>query len=204
MKKTNTLILALVSSASLHAASVTINTHSFESSAAGLPATWNNNVPDGWTKTGTTGLQNIAGSGATGTDGDYVVFLQTGGISQDISAGIIGGGVNVGDVFTLTLAATNQNGSPTFDFDIQDGGGASLIGGAVTSSPASPANPTYADIVVMGTVDTAASPVFLVLSNTGGQTRIDNVRLDLVAVPEPSSAALLGLGGLALLLRRRK
>ena len=33
---------------------------------------------------------------------------------------------------------------------------------------------------------------------------IDDVFLEVTAVPEPSSAALLGLGGLALILRRRK
>jgi hypothetical protein len=32
----------------------------------------------------------------------------------------------------------------------------------------------------------------------------DEVRLDIAAVPEPSTTALLGLGGLALILRRRK
>lgn len=36
------------------------------------------------------------------------------------------------------------------------------------------------------------------------QTLIDDVNVNFVAVPEPSSAALLGLGGLALILRRRK
>ncbi len=40
----------------------------------------------------------------------------------------------------------------------------------------------------------------------GGNTelRVDNVRLDFTTVPEPSSAALLGLGGFALILLRRK
>ena len=32
----------------------------------------------------------------------------------------------------------------------------------------------------------------------------DRVVLDVVAIPEPSTTALLGLGGLALILRRRK
>jgi len=38
----------------------------------------------------------------------------------------------------------------------------------------------------------------------GRYARVDNVYLDVTTVPEPSSTALLGLGGLALILRRRK
>ena len=38
----------------------------------------------------------------------------------------------------------------------------------------------------------------------GNQGGIDNIVLDATSVPEPSSSALLGLGGLALVLRRRK
>ncbi len=41
------------------------------------------------------------------------------------------------------------------------------------------------------------------VSNGGVQTLWDNARLDAVTIPEPSAAALLGLGGLALLRRRR-
>lgn len=210
MKLIKYMMIGWLSCASVQAAAVSINNHSFET-GAGLPPAppaqaWNNNVPEGWTRpSGNTGLQNISGDGATvGADGDFVVFLQNGGIAQDITGAIPGFSVMPGDAFTLTLAATNQNGSPEFEFDIQDDFGFSLIGGAVSSSPALPGNPTYEDRVVTGTVDTASPVVILVLSNDGGQTRIDNVRLDLVQVPEPSSAALLGLGGLALILRRRK
>ena len=41
------------------------------------------------------------------------------------------------------------------------------------------------------------------VNSVGTQTLFDNVRLEAVGVPEPSSLALLGLGGLALLRRKR-
>lgn len=40
--------------------------------------------------------------------------------------------------------------------------------------------------------------------STISRRAIDNVALTMVAVPEPSSAVLLGLGGIALMMRRRK
>ena len=42
------------------------------------------------------------------------------------------------------------------------------------------------------------------LGNSGGRGTVAGVQITTAAVPEPSSAALLGLGGLALILRRRK
>lgn len=42
-----------------------------------------------------------------------------------------------------------------------------------------------------------------VANGDGGDIQLDNLRVDVSAVPEPSSIALLGLGGLALLRRRR-
>ncbi|MGB1258969.1 MAG: PEP-CTERM sorting domain-containing protein [Akkermansiaceae bacterium] len=51
---------------------------------------------------------------------------------------------------------------------------------------------------------TTGDQLYLKFSNSEGATQavIDNINVS--AVPEPSSAALLGLGGLALILRRRK
>ena len=46
--------------------------------------------------------------------------------------------------------------------------------------------------------------VFNIGTGAGGQTQDHKAVLTFTAVPEPSSAALLGLGGLALILRRRK
>ncbi len=197
-------VALLCGASALHAASVTINNHSFEN-GAGLPLPapdWNNNTPDGWTKSGGGGMQ-ASSPDPTGIDGSVYVFLEGGSASltQNITASILGGAVNPGDIFTLTLAADNSNNSPTFDFDIQDGFGASLIGGPVTSSTLTT---EFADYDVVGTVDTASSDIVLYIETNGPQVLIDNVRLDLVQVPEPSSTALLGLGGLALILRRRK
>ena len=52
----------------------------------------------------------------------------------------------------------------------------------------------------IGTEGTAISVQFV----SHGVLSLDNVVVDVTEVPEPSSAALLGLGGLTLILRRRK
>lgn len=43
-----------------------------------------------------------------------------------------------------------------------------------------------------------------IANGSGGDIAVDNLTIDISAVPEPSSTALLGLGGLAIMLRRRK
>ena len=202
MKKILTSMFIFASAVSLQAASVTITNNDFDA-AGGLPADngWNNATPTGWTKTGTIGLQDIdSGVGTT----DYVVFLQSGGLLQDISAdAVLGGAVAIGDVFSVDILATNQNAAPDIVFDIQDAFGASLIGGAQTVTGITGGG-TYTTVTGMGTIDTASSDIFLSLSRVGGQVRMNGVSLDYAAVPEPSSTALLGLGGLALILRRKK
>ena len=62
------------------------------------------------------------------------------------------------------------------------------------------------DILAFTTPISLSSGDTLVFTNvSAGQSfEIDSLDLDVVVVPEPSSTALLGLGGLALLMRRRK
>ena len=205
LTKIITALFTLIAASSLNAAMVTINNHSFEN-GANIPAVgdWNNNDPEDWIvdeSGGQIGMQadtvpdpNIDGAVFSFVQGD------TSSLIQEILTGP-GSSVATGGVFTLTVAAVNQNASPSFDFDIQDFGGNSLIGGPVNTAVAG----GWTDYVAMGTVDTAGGTVQLVLNSNGPQIRLDNVRLDYVApVPEPSSTALLGLGGLALILRRKK
>ena len=197
------LRLALVAAGicSAQAASVTIANHSFET-GAGVPApgNWNNNAPEGWSVAGSVGMQ-ADNPAPAGTDGTVFTFVQgdDSSLLQDIAGGA-GSTTIAGDLFTLTVAAFNQNGSPSFDFDLTDFSGVSLIGGPQTV----PVAGDWADYTVPGLVDTASSEVRLVLNANGGQIRFDNVRLDVQSVPEPGSTALLGLASLSLLLRRKR
>ena len=43
-----------------------------------------------------------------------------------------------------------------------------------------------------------------IANGSGSDIHLDNISVDVSAVPEPSSSALIGLGGLSLILRRRK
>lgn len=206
MKIKNFILMtaAALGMSSTQAAMVSIANHSFEN-GSNIPASgsWNNNNPEGWVvdeSGGQIGMQSDS-PGPAGTDGSVFAFVQgdTSSLLQDITSGT-GSSTTVGDIFTLTLAALNQNASPSFDFDITDFSGNSLIGGPLTT----PVAGNWADYVVAGTVDTASSEVRLVLNSNGPQIRMDNVRMDFQAIPEPSAALLLGIGGLAAIFRRRK
>ena len=91
------------------------------------------------------------------------------------------GGATFGNTVSLTAAMADDTGATTGDvffngetFDIEDQAGVTHV-------------------------------KFIAQDNYGGgYTGIAEVNFTGVAVPEPSSAALLGLGGLALILRRRK
>ena len=197
---TSALILGSVVAS--QAAMVTLTNADFE--LPGSPDnSWSNTKPTGWTATNAGIQDRDPAVGVINT----VVFLQGGSsLIQEISADLaIGAAVAIGDTFDFSILALNANSSAWIGFDIQDNLGASLIGGfqdvAITTS--------YSTIPISGTVDTASTSVFLAIRNNQGsavssQALIDDVTLDYTPVPEPSSAALLGLGGLALILRRRK
>ena len=92
----------------------------------------------------------------------------------------------------LVSTTVNQEIAPTADFQINDTDGDGIL--------------TF-DFVKLGTVTVSDTNFQVRLDAVVGGTNQDFVLADAVAishVPEPSSTALLGLGGLALILRRRK
>ena len=204
MKKTLlTSALILGSAVASQATVLALTNADFETNPSPDNA-WSNDDPSGWTATNA-GIQDRDDTvGVINT----VVFLQGGSsLIQEISADpVLGGAIVVGDVFNFSILASNTNASPTVGFDIQNTAGDSLIGGF---QDAAILTDSFSTIPISGTVDTASASVFLVIrQNEGGaassQALLDDVTLDYTPVPEPSSAALLGLGGLALILRRRK
>ncbi|MFT5882071.1 MAG: hypothetical protein ACI9FG_000569 [Crocinitomicaceae bacterium] len=127
--------------------------------------------------------------------------------------------VDVGDRSDLNAQAGSINlgyvsAAPTGDNDY----GLNLLSATVVNDtvpfndPAlNPGNTTDGWETWESTFTTGAAPTGLgqalrieLVTAAGVQTLWDNVRLTAVAVPEPSTTALLGLGGLALILRRRK
>jgi hypothetical protein len=228
MKLNKTLSLAtamgtLALATSANAASIAIVNHSFEDGDL-----------TGWTNTGVVSLTvtqpvdaNYAGSTVgdlpSPADGDFAATLTLGGnygyIKQN--TGVL---VEEGLTYTLTVAvgARDDAGLP----DITDPASVLVRIGDGDGSPF-PATITQtlllggAGLVAGGFIDVTASftavaadvgkelSILIGASRVGGDTGgtfdFDNVRLtDSTVVPEPSSTALLGLGGLALILRRRK
>jgi hypothetical protein len=144
------------------------------------------------------------------------------GTSGGGGLGVVGGAndqVNPGETFTISFS--NFGGSSAISgvqlvslrSGYDDGIGANLDGDAGVSFTGvlSGTAPT----IITGTnVQQTAIAGDVVLGDGGsvtftgdiddGSFRVSGITIDTVVVPEPSSTALLGLGGLALLLRRRK
>jgi len=119
--------------------------------------------------------------------------------------------------FTLDLSSLNGQtlGVNTITnncgtFTIIGSGSPHVINGTVNLTPSQaftiiyPANVTYVGAFTLGnitTIDNNGAVQFV--SNPDG-TQVNRITFEKTAVPEPSSTALLGLGGLTLILRRRK
>ena len=134
------------------------------------------------------GIQLLDGAGFT----YFIGKRQNGTVGLHITGGTNGIGSNL-----VNFAST---GNPTEDIKV-------IISydGTDTSIELQDSNETgLAPFVLAGqqlTVDGIGIQSLHAGTLTNG---IDNISVDLTTVPEPSSAALLGLGGLALILRRRK
>ena len=104
------------------------------------------------------------------------------------------GDTTAGGTLGTSFGSTTINGAGTLDTVTLSTGAAleTAVGTALTAG-------SEFRIILTGLEDTSVN--FARLKRSDIQLNID---YDVVAVPEPSSAALLGLGGLALILRRRK
>ena len=152
------------------------------------------------------------------------VFNATGG-GSGVNSG--GGGASIGDTagqidsgevltFTLNFAPDVTVSLVEIDFggigNNTDTGTVSIAGGSSINfydgvdTTGQPYTFTGFDILAFTTPISLSSGDTLVFTNVSVDEsfEIDSLDLDVVVVPEPSSTALLGLGGLALLMRRRK
>ena len=116
------------------------------------------------------------------------VFWRAGGTGDDLTANIV---ETVSGAVLWTSGLIDMDGTHAGDVaaaDLQDWSAIQTFSYILDPS------------AFIGTEGSAISVQFV----SHGIASLDNVVVDVTAVPEPSAAALLGLGGLALILRRRK
>ncbi len=152
-------------------------------------------VPNGWTSNnGNVEVITPAyGSNSAGFTSNYidVVGPEAITISQQVN------GFTAGQQYTLSYDWGNRNHAP-YDMTISMGdGSASHIGSGIATS----SNNSFTF-----TASAATETLSVAYNYTNGNsvTGFNSTNFTVTAVPEPSSAALLGLGGLTLILRRRK
>lgn len=139
-------------------------------------------------------LRGFVFSGATGG-------VSTGGYDFTLTAA--SGTINITE-FTVDLWRNGAGAPDTFFIEANvDGGGFVQFGS--NSVESNSGDETFRTQTFTG--DITGSSIVLRINATGntGNVHFNDIQVtgDLIAVPEPSSAALLGLGGLALILRRR-
>ena len=216
MKKTYTLAALAALTVGANAASIAITNGDFEAGAE-------NPISTGWTDTSGNGRSFAHGGAASeiligdgaGTDfvttsftlgalntlaanSTYTIGFDYGNGSSTVAAGLTGtwtatlltvGGDVLGstDVSFTTTTSTSNARELFFNTNTRQHSGIAITTGA-----------SHANL---------GEELTIRLDNGTGDIAymgFDNITLDVAAVPEPSSAALLGLGGLALILRRRK
>ena len=223
--KLRNLFIACISTLSVaQAASIAIVNHDFETEVL-ADTDLNIGAVSGWVASGggitgsfnpgtaffTNGnIVDTAGTnGVIGTmDGDSALFIfeSTGVTLTNTTTEAVADGT----MYTLTVGVGGRDaGLSVFGgylIELLDGD--SVLASATSSTI--PAAGTFADVTVNYTGQASdAGNLAIRLSSLDTTTvnryvDFDNVRLEATVVPEPSSIALLGLGGLALILRRKK
>jgi len=194
---------------SVNTASAALTNVSFEDGTWGASnASHDSFNPVGWSTNPSTNWRPRASLGSlTPTDGSFQTWMNSGTFAYQDSGETIVAGTTY--ELKISLGADQGNFSNIESTVIRLYGSDAGTGTALAEiTPNGPATTVWTEQTV-SFVATGAQATGQTLGVyfgvTGGtQAEWDNVRLTITPVPEPSSAALLGLGGLALILRRRK
>jgi len=155
----------------------------------------------------------VPAADGTGDSGNLNGFLGTDkpdlnavGFSAINNTNTIGLNADFGTLETKSTAlnsAIDLGTTQTFTLTVNADGSASfgLSGG---TNPAETGTLSAGELSALFDDSADGEYHFAVYSQGNSGLQISSVSIDAVAVPEPSSTALLGLGGLALILRRRK
>lgn len=223
MKRTTTILLTLAASTGISSAALIGSNLSFET--PGQP-------PAPWAIQLSTGLDNLEGEDfrtapdpdnwyPDSTAGSIVQLIEMDNADESGYYGQQLTGTAEAGTYTWNLAdvgvtnfADNNNAVLVYGFSLDGtsfipGSSTTLTEGAQIFSPANNSSGQYNGSVSYTATGLEADLYLLFQrpdgTHTGRSTvSVGSTTLDFVAVPEPSSTALLGLGGLALILRRRK
>lgn len=150
---------------------------------------------------------------ANGTDiltDTTISYTITGGLFDNVGPGAVGAGasqaggladaIQNGEVVTIAFAITSAGlpgGTQTLDilsYNKERGGTISVSADDFTT----------ADTAGTGSRDITGIQQAATFTGVAGNSSVRSFVLDVTSVPEPTSAALLGLGGLALVTRRKR
>ncbi len=162
---------------------------------------------DNWTHW--TGSSNDSGTEVTqtATDGNRIAFLQQGNRVHNLT----GHTIAVGDLIEFSWDHVNTNVSHKGGLVFEDSGTVLFFspGAATINVPGTSNSQKHSGSYTVLAEDTALIGKQLGFGLQANQAypQVDDVRLQVTtssSVPEPSSTVLLGLGGLALILRRHR